>query len=48
MFTKVLILKAIDMLLELLTPAVESTENELDDSVLDAAKQIKDAVDKVL
>ncbi|CAL9955887.1 hypothetical protein VPHK225_0013 [Vibrio phage K225] len=45
---KMLLLKAVDLLLDLLTPVVEDSDNDLDDRALEAAKNIKKAVDKVL
>lgn len=48
MIEKVLILKAVDILVDLLKPVVESTDNELDDKVLEAVDTVKKEVDKVL
>lgn len=48
MLQKILILKAVDFLLDLLREVVEDTDNKLDDRVLDTVTEVKEVVEKVL
>lgn len=46
MLEKILIMKAVDYLIDLLEGVAAKTDNKLDDKVMDAVKMVKDEVEK--
>jgi hypothetical protein len=48
MLEKIIIMKAVDYLIDLLEGVAAKTDNDLDDKVIEAVKVVKDEVEKGL